>query len=395
MSHATHLPPARRPWPLRHSIGLLLLEAALLTGAIYYFANAWVGVGLSMLGVAVALLILLPLSSGRSMGHMLQRRWAYGSRKPRADVRPDELRPLAEWIPELDITTTQTGRGEPIGLAFDGDAWIAVLAVVDDDEIIADGGAELDLTALDELTAFDDIVFDGLQVITHFAPAPATRVLGDRAPAVLAYQELGTPVPPSVCSTWIAVRLDPRRCLPAVTRRGPSNHEVGPEGPMATLRFGVHRVQSQLKLRGVTTRLVDAEELTEVLARTTGTAEESRTPDGPASDEDWELWSCDGFVHAAMAVRDWGHDVNHGHATLLALAMQSPVMWGVVSYTARHGNAASGAIRLVDADDDLVIETLDGVCDQAEDSGIAFESPGGMAVPGMLSTVPLGRGWWS
>lgn len=394
MSHAAQ-PPTVRPWPFRHSIELLVLEAAVLVAAVYYFAGAWVGLGLGVIVIALTLLFVLPLSAGRTMGHVLRRRWAYGRRRPRVDARRDDLQPLAEWLPGLDVTGTQTGRGEPVGLAFDGDAWVAVLAVVDDGDVIADVGAALDVRHLAELTTVDDIVFDGLQIVTHLAPAPAARVLGPDAQAVLAYRELGNPVPPAVCTTWIAVRLDPRRCLPAITRRGPSNHEVGAEGPMAALRFGVHRVQSQLKLRGLTTRLVDADELVEVLARTAGTALDQRPADEAASDEDWETWSCDGFVHAAMTVRDWGEDPNLGHASLLALASQAPILWGTVSYTVRHDKVVSGAVRLVDADADGVIDALDDVCDAAEDAGVTFESPGGLAVPGMLSTVPLGRGWWT
>lgn len=392
MSQAAELMPPR-PWIFRHTIGLLVVEAAVLMAAVYFFARSWIGFGLGILVLAVTLLFALPLASGRSMVHVLRRRWAYGQRRPRADAPTGRLQPLAEWVPHLHVTPTQTGRGEPLGMVFDGDAWVAALAVVEDDDLIADTGATLRLQDLDELTVVDDIVFDGLQVITHFAGAPATRVLGDQAQAVAAYRELGNPVPPAVCSTWIAVRLDPRRCLPAVTRRGPSNHEVGPEGPMAALRFGVHRVQSQLKLRGLTTRLVDDEEITDVLARCIGAVDEIRPAQEPASDEDWEIWSCDGFEHAVMTVRDWGDDPDLGHATLLALSMQASALWGVVAYTVSHGRDATGAVRLVDSDADRVIDVLDAVCDSAEEAGVSFESPGGMAVPGLLGTVPLGRGW--
>lgn len=402
MSQAVRVPPTR-PWLLQHTGAFVVLEAAVILAAVYFIARSWMGLGLGIFVITATLLFILPLSHGQTLGQVLGRRWAYGQRHPRSDVRPDALQPLAEWLPRLTVTDTQTGRGEEIGVIFDGDAWTAVLAVIDDDEIIAEdaASARLSLTGLDELTAADDILFDGLQVVTHVVGAPAELVLGPRSPLAAAYAELGAPTPPAVRSTWIAVRLDPRRCLAAVTRRGPSNHDVGPEGPLAALRFGLHRVQSQLKLRGLSTRFVDAAEVRDVLARVGSGADGTRGPKvsdagagsdaGVVSDEDWETWACDGFTHVGRSIRDWGEDPDTAYGDLVRAAADAPVLWGVVAYTVGHGRAATGAVRLVAADADATIDAVDAVCDGAADAGLWFDPPGGLAVPVVLGTVPLGR----
>lgn len=377
----------RRPWLLRQAPRLVALEVAVLLAALLLLRGSFVGVIVGSALVLVLLLATLPLFDGRSAVEWLRNWLAYHRRVP-AEVSafdvPVDLVPLAEWLPDLTIGSTLTGRGEEIGLVSDGTGWTGVLALSSDDDLVAETGDTLDPAALAPLTIADDIVFAGIQVVTYTVPAPTELLLGPGSPAVAAYRELAPVLPPAVRRTWVCVRLDPRLCLPAVTRRG-----EGATGIEAALRFGLHRVQSHLKRSGVATRALNPTEVSDVLALTSGAV-----PDGAAAertDELWDHWACDGLLHTGSTVRSWGPDPAVAYAELQAAVAAAPVLFALTGYTVDPSGEATGAIRLV--------TTSPEAAEQAEDAVAARLGPdvvvaaaGGLQVPTMLATVPLGRG---
>jgi type VII secretion protein EccE len=364
----------------------LLVEVALIVAVLAVLQLNWVGFVLAGV-VTLALLILLVPVRGNTVPRWIGLRIAYRRRQRRKAADPDvpfSLVPLAEWSPQLTVMRTLTGRGGEVGVITDGAAWIAVLAFLSDDELIADTGEELNLDSLTSLTVQDDVVFDGVQLVTYTVPAPTSALLGEGSLAAASYREiLGREhPPPTVRRSWLCVRLDPRKCLGAVARRG-----TGSEGINATLRFGLHRAQSILKRQGIETRVLDPVEISEVLALTAGSGPEDREE---RTSEDWASWTCDGLEHRGQLVTGWGDDPSRGYAEALSTLAGAPVLFSVASFTL-SGRRATGAIRLACPTGEDAVAAVRYLTD-ALDHHISLRPPGGMQVPVVLATVPFGRG---
>ncbi|NNG19752.1 type VII secretion protein EccE [Naumannella sp. ID2617S] len=381
---STTAPVQQRSWLLRHSGRLVLVEAVLLLALISLLAGSTLGILIGGLVLVLLLVFLVPVIGGRSVTAWLRLRMAYARRRPVSGARvPVDLVPLAQWVPGFELSHTVGGRGEETGVISDGEAWCAVLALEADEDLLADSGAELDLGSLADLTTSDDIVFAGVQVVSYTVPAPTTLLLGPGSQAARAYAENGPALPPTVRRTWICLRLDPTRCLAAVERRG-----AGVDGIHATLRFGLHRVQSLLKRQGVDSRAIGGAELAEVLALTSG-----GSPDGghDRSSEQWGHWECDGLRHTGRVVRRWGSNPSRAYQLLLDAVAQAPVLFALTAYTLTPGRVASGAVRLVAPTPETSAEATAYLAERLGRE-VALEDSGGTQVPTMLATVPLGRG---
>ncbi|GAA4888248.1 type VII secretion protein EccE [Tessaracoccus lubricantis] len=345
-------------------------------------AWAYVVAGVVLL---VAILLSLPVN-GRTIPATLRLRSAFRGRARRWVEHPDhasELVPLAQWVPDLELTQIKDAHDGDIGVTADGTSWSGILEVTADHTLFTDRGAELDLEALGGLTRQDDVTFAGVQVVTLTVPAPSGAMLPASSPALDAYREIITETPPpALRRTWVALRLDPRLCLEAVGRRGD-----GQTGVFATLRFGLHRAQALLKRHGMVTAPLDPHEISDVLALTTGASPEAAEP---RSREEWSAWFGDGMVHETRSVRRFGSSPSAAYQRMLDVAARTPAMMAVTSFTVSPGRPPEGAIRLMSAGveqamaaDDFVVGKLDGV--------VKLGPLGGTQVPGLLATVPLGR----
>lgn len=344
----------------------------------------------AFVAAALVLLLMLILSApvnGRSILHTLKLRTQFSARRRNFMTEPDVpelLVPLAQWLPRLTITETKNVRGGQIGVVADGEAWVGILEVLHDDALMADRGFEIDLDLLSQLTNQDDVVFAGVQVLTLTVPGPNQALLTPGSLANQAYLEItgDRPTPPAVRRTWFAIRLDPRLCLEAVDRRG-----SGQAGVMATLRFGLHRAQAQLKRQGVVARPLDPARVAEVLALATGSeVDEDTVP----SQEHWKQWHCGNLVHETRAIRSFGSNPAVTYQALLDSLEQSPAMMVLTSFTVSPGEPPRGAVRQImptqeaaDAADEELIHEMSGA--------IRFGPLGGVQVPGLLATLPLGR----
>ncbi len=343
-------------------------------------------------GYAIASLVLiaavaLGIPFGRITGvQRIARRLHFGRRarnKGANPALPVDMVPLGEWVPGLTVSQTRSARGDDVGVITDGSSWTALLGISSDNNLFADRDDSIELAALRGLTVQDDIVFAALQVITYTVPAPATVMLSGNSAAAASYtQILHEPVPPAVRRTWIGVRLDPRLCLEAVASRGASN-----DGIYATLRFGLHRVQSALKRQGITTHELTALEIYDVLALTAGAS-----PDfgEVRSTESWTHWDCDGFAHCGRQITGWGSDPSAGYQAVLNALGSARVIFGVASYTLDRTDHATGGVRVVSPTAGAATAAMGAI--QAElSSRVGFGPAGGDQVPAMLATVPLGR----
>lgn len=377
--------------PRRPSLGRLHLALALevVFVAIVLAVLRFTIVGFVVAAVLVSLVVFVVVPFGGNTAlQWIRLRFAYRMRQRHKvhelDV-PSSLVPLAEWVPGLTVMRTLTGRGGEVGVITDGKAWSAVLGLAADDLLIADTGEEFDLDSLTSLTVQDDVVFDGVQLVTYTVPAPTAVLLGEGSAAAASYREIlgGDEPPPTVRRSWLSVRLDPRKCLSAVARRG-----AGVEGINATMRFGLHRAQSVLKRQGIETRALDPIEIYEVLSLTTGAGQE---PVGDRTTEGWSSWTCDSLEHRGQLVSDWGENASRGYARLLDAVAGAPVLFAVTSFTLGQDNRASGAIRLACPSAESAASAIGRLSEQLG-GDIKLMPPGGQQVPAVLATVPFGRG---
>lgn len=383
MASAQHSREARHTWTsrlgaaLRWELALLVPIVIALIGQ----TQTW----LIVAGALALLVIVLGIPwTGRSVLGTLVARVRYSRRASSKVTHPDlpvDLVPLAQWVPGLQVNQTRSASGSEMGVVTDGESWTAILSLDADDLLVADAGEKIDLDALSGLTRQDDIIFAGLQIVTYTVPAPVTALLRPGNQAAQAYLELSDDVPPAARRSWLCVRLDPKLCLEAVARRGASA-----EGIHATLRFGLHRVQSALKRQGISTRVLTPVEIYEVLSFTSGS-----TPDhaDDRSRESWTAWSCDGLVHLGARVRGGGN-ASLAYQSLINSLDRAPVLFAVTSYTIDDRNQSSGAVRVVAPTLDMA-ETAFTHLKQALPKQVSLSSRGGLQVPAVLGTVPLGR----
>src|SRR5665647_410173 len=378
----TVLPP-RATAPRLAMTWAIVIEIGVLGVVLLLLARQYVWAGL------LAILIIglaIPFKGHPAIGWL--RRWVgYARRSPSTKIPaelPSDLVPLAEWMPGLTVAQTSLGRGGELGLIADVEAWTAVLALASDDELLADKGEAIDLDALSGLTRQDDIIFAGVQIVTYTVPAPTTILLGQDSIAAAAYREITSEAPPpTMRRTWLCLRLDPRLCLEAVARRGASN-----EGVYATLRFGLHRVQTVLKRQGIVTRALAPMELYEVLSLVAGSGPENGER---RSVEDWTTWTCDGLVHTGRMIRRWGTNASIGYQLVQDAIADAPVLFAVTSYTFTPHARSTGGLRLVTIDAAGAQAAMDHTVERLGTS-VRLDSPAGAQVPTMLATVPLGRG---
>ena len=333
-----------------------------------------------------AILATIPVN-GRTLLATMQIRQRFAHRKRAKVEEPDhgtDLVPLAQWLPQLELTQIKDAHDGEIGVVADGTSWSGLLEVTSDNTLFTDRGAELDLASLGALTRQDDVVRLPASRCAHADRAGALgAMLPANSPAIEAYREIvGEPTPPALRRTWVALRLDPRLCLEAVGRRG-----SGQSGVFATLRFGLHRAQAMLKRQGMVTEPLDPIGIADVLALTAGSS-----PDFGEirSVEHWDHWVCDGLVHESRAVSGFGSSPSASYQRLLDEVGRAPVMMALTSVTVSPGEAPRGAVRLVTSGaeqaaeaDDFIARALSGV--------VRFGPRGGVQVPGMLATIPLGR----
>lgn len=349
---------------------------------------ALVGQTLTWLVVAgaVALVIIavgIPWK-GRSLIGAVVHRVRFRQRRANRADHPDlpvDLVPLAQWVPGLQVNQTRSASGADVGVVTDGESWTAILSLNSDDLLMADAGEKIDLEALSGLTRQDDIVFAGLQLVTYTVPAPVTALLRPGSLAAQAYLEIAETPPPAVRRTWLCVRLDPRLCLEAVARRGASN-----DGIHGTLRFGLHRVQAALKRQGLSTRVLTPMEIYEVLSFTTGSTPDHGTE---RSSESWTTWECDGLVHLGAKVKGGGN-ASMAYQSLISALDRAPVLFAVTSYTIDDRNQPSGAVRLVAPNHEMA-DRAHAHLKQSLPKQVTLSGRGGLQVPTVIGTVPLGR----
>lgn len=403
-------------------MNLVVLEVAFAIGLILLAINiklVYVAIGITVVGLLVALIRWKGRWFTQWIG--LTMRYAFRSHarmsKPTKPVSiegiadsdatpvtgPDDPRValLRLAVPDLVVAHGTDHERRPLGLAWHDGTWTAVLLVDPAPGLVTQlGGApNLPLGALAPTLEDRGVVLDAIQVIWHCYPGSAA--LPPNSPALASYMELLGPLPAAARrTTWVAVRLDPRRCPAAVRERG-----GGVLGAHRALIGALSRVRNALESRGVPTRPLDPDELLKAgisSAELTGALHVPASPNGfqggapptPRAKltERWTGVTVAGIGHASYAITGWsrGKPATSLNALTGVRALSSTVAVSISPGAEDNQVGMRGLVR-VSARTPGELEYADGRLSAISDRlGITLTPLRGLQVAGLAATLPLG-----
>ncbi len=204
-------------------------------------------------------------------------------------------------IPDLVIAKGQDHERRPLGLAWHDGVWTAVLLVDPTPPLITPIGSapSLPLGALAPCLEDRGVVLDAISVIWHCYPCSAA--LPPTSPALNAYLEVIGPLSAAARrTTWVTVRLDPRRCGSAINERG-----GGVVGAHRALIGALSRVRNALESAGVTMRPLDSDELLRASISAAELTAVIGSPNPVLLQEKWSGVTAGGVRHASYAITGW------------------------------------------------------------------------------------------
>jgi type VII secretion protein EccE len=401
---------------------LVVLEVAFAIGLIMLAINidlVYVAIGITVVGLLVAMIRWKGRWFTQWIG--LTMRYAFRSHarlsKPTKPVSiegiadsdvtpvtgPDDPRValLRLAVPDLVVAHGTDHERRPLGLAWNDGTWTAVLLVDPAPGLVTQlGGApNLPLGALAPCLEDRGVVLDAIQVIWHCYPG--STALPPNSPALASYMELLGPLPAAARrTTWVAVRLDPRRCPAAVRERG-----GGVLGAHRALIGALSRVRNALESRGVPTRPLDPDELLKAgiaSAELTGALHVPATPNGfqgqtpptPRAKltERWTGVTVAGIGHASYAITGWsrGKPATSLNALTGVRALSSTVAVSISPGAEDNQVGMRGLVR-VSARTPGELEYADDRLSSISDRlGITLTPLRGLQVAGLAATLPLG-----
>ncbi|MFD2422298.1 type VII secretion protein EccE [Amycolatopsis pigmentata] len=301
------------------------------------------------------------------------------------DVRVSLLRLV---VPDLVVAHGIDHERERVGLAWHEGTWTAVLLVEPMPALItqAGGAPSLPLSSLAPCLEDRGVVLDSIQMIWHTYPGSAA--LPSESPALSSYMEVLGPLPAAARrTTWVAVRLDPRRCPAAIRERG-----GGVVGAHRALIGALSRVRNALESRGVPTRPLDPEE---VLRAGISAAELSAVTGNSARvamKEHWTSVTAAGIGHASYAITSWpkGKIANTLNALTSVRALSATVAMSISPSDDEGQVGLRGVVRL-SARNRRELDTADGRLNTLADRvGVSLTPLRGLQVEGLAATMPIG-----
>jgi len=306
-------------------------------------------------------------------------------------------------VPDLVVAHGSDHERRPLGLAWHDGTWTAVLLVDPAPGLVTQlGGApNLPLGALAPTLEDRGVVLDAIQVIWHCYPGSAA--LPPNSPALASYMELLGPLPAAARrTTWVAVRLDPRRCPAAVRERG-----GGVLGAHRALIGALSRVRNALESRGVPTRPLDPDELLKAgisSAELTGALHIPAAPNGAYQGqtppptprakltERWTGVTVAGIGHASYAITGWsrGKPATSLNALTGVRALSSTVTVSISPGAEDNQVGMRGLVRVsarTPGELEYADERLSAISDRL---GITLTPLRGLQVAGLAATLPLG-----
>lgn len=368
-------------WPVSATV---LLLAAMLAGL------RWHGRWLPMWIVVVARFLLRERSKQTSSAPTsadlpeLNRTGEVSVTGPE-DTRVAALRLL---VGDLLVVSRTDHEQFPIGIAWHNGTWTAVLVIDPLPAMVSPVGAntEVPLSALAECLQDRGVVLDAIGVVWHCYPA------GSRLPpgsAVLeAYNEVLGPLPAvAQRSTWVTLRLDPRRCPAAVRERG-----GGVAGAHRALLGAVSRVRGVLDHSGLNSHVLGSDEL---LRAASSSAELSDAVGAGAAvglREHWAGVDSGGVVHSSYGIDSWPSDTGALNLLTSIRAMSTTVALALSPAAEESTVAMRGVVRVSARTTAELEAARTRVAALTASSGMRLSPLNGQQAAAVAATLPIGVG---
>jgi len=303
---------------------------------------------------------------------------------------PDDPRVglLRVVVPDLVVAHGVDHERRPLGLAWHEGTWTAVLLVDPTPALVIPVGSapNMPLGALAPCLEDRGVVLDAISVIWHCYPGSAA--LPPNSPALASYLEVLGPLPAAARrTTWVAVRLDPRRCPAAVRERG-----GGVVGAHRALIGALSRVRNALESRGVPTRPLDPDELLKAGISAAELTAAAGAGVRVGLRERWTGVTVAGIGHASYAVTGWprGKAANSLNALTGVRALSATVAMSVSPGSEENQVGLRGLVRVsarTPRELEHADERLTAIADRLS---ITLTPLRGLQAAGLAATLPLG-----
>lgn len=380
------------------AIGLILLAISLST--------MWIAAGI----VVIALILAFTRWNGRWFTQWFGLKTGYAMRQrsrtatPTADsdedsadaekspesaevTGPEDRRVslLRLAVPDLVVAHSMDHERRPVGMAYTDHGWTAVLLVDPLPALVNEIGAapNLPLSALAPCLEDRGVLLDSIKVVWHCYPGSAA--LPPDSPAMASYLEVLGPLPAAARrTTWIAVRLDPRKCPDAMGERG-----GGVVGAHRALIGALSRVRNALEGKGVRVRPLSPEELLRAGISASNLTAVVGSDAKTAINEQWDGVTAAGVGHASYSITGWPKKGNLNALTGVR-ALSSTVALSISSSADDDEIGLSGVVRvsartpseLADAD-----KRMEAISDRLD---MDLTPLSGLQMSGLVATLPLG-----
>ncbi|GAB3160468.1 type VII secretion protein EccE [Micromonospora sonneratiae] len=387
--------PRRRPGHLGpvHITQLLLAEAAIVA-VLTTVSRGWV----IAVGAAVGAAILLLVTLSRRQGRWWLERWLMSRRYRQRrqvtlgssyhdDPRLGLLHTLAPGLVVEDVETINGGR---VGVARDDSGWFAVAQV--SNSTMGDASGSVPLEPMAAVLAEIEQPGVVLQMVTQVVPSPSIDA-HPSSPAAYSYRQLlagfGSAPVPADRTTWIAVRLDARSLAKALGD-GWADLETAP----AVVAALVRRIAKSLRQVGISHRLVDANGLLALLARSCDLEPVGGNQDPTPPREEWSAWHSSRFAHRSFWIRGWP-PIDEAAALLQNLSSTPAAMTTIAMILA--SDEANGLLDLrglvrVSAPAPELNQMCQLMTSQARQSRADLFQLDGEQGPAVYATAPTGGG---
>ncbi|KAA9162993.1 type VII secretion protein EccE [Amycolatopsis acidicola] len=291
-------------------------------------------------------------------------------------------------VPDLVVAHGIDHEREQVGLAWHDGTWTAVLLVEPTPALItqAGGAPSLPLSALAPCLEDRGVVLDSIQIIWHCYPGSAA--LPSDSPALNSYLEVLGPLPAAARrTTWVAVRLDPRRCPAAVRERG-----GGVVGAHRALIGALSRVRNALESKGIPTRPLDPDELLRAGISASELTAVSGSEARVNMREHWTSVTAAGIGHASYAITSWpkGKITNTLNALTSVRTLSSTVALAISPADDEGQVGLRGVVRMSARNPRELDQADDRLSNLAGKVGVSLTPLRGLQVDGFAATLPMG-----
>jgi len=299
------------------------------------------------------------------------------------DARVGLLRLL---VPDLVVTDRADHERAPVGLAWHHGMWTAVVLLDPRPVLVSHVDEHRDVPLAELAACLQDrgVVLDGIRVVWHCYPG--SSALPPDSPALAAYHDVLGPLPAVARRrTWVAVRLDPRRCPEAVGERG-----GGVPGAHRALLGAVSRVRGVLDAAGLDNRVLDSGGLLRAGISCAGLAPAAGRDQRVGLREGWNSVTGGGVSHSSYAINGWPGSPGRLDALTSARALSTTLALALSPGTAEQTVGIRGLIRVSARTPAELNTASEQVRERATGCGVTLSPLNGQQAVAVTATLPVG-----